>query len=149
MRLLVKYDNDEVAKRCQLKYARPGDCGIDLYNAEGRPITVVPRSSVMISAGIRVKIPDGYAGFVRARSSTFKRRGLFVVEGIIDSGYVGPIFVHVWNPGLNGQLSPVVIEPWARLSQLIILPAPQMDIVVVDELPRTERGERGFGSTGL
>lgn len=132
-----------------MKYAMPGDCGIDLYNAQDGPVVVAPHESVEIPAGIRIKVPEGYCGFIRPRSSTFFKRGLLVIEGIIDSGYTGPLFMHVYNPALNGRDFPVVVQPWERVGQLVIAAAPQFEIVQVDELPITIRGAHGFGSTGL
>ena len=146
--LLVKYASTEVSARVRLQPAKPGDCGLDLYNASPSPITVLPGRSVEVPAGVSVKIPDGYAGFIRPRSSTFARRGLFIVEGIIDSGYTGPLFTHVWNPALNGHNYPVIIGPWERLSQLIVVPVPALSVVETAEMPVTVRGATGFGSTG-
>jgi dUTP pyrophosphatase len=147
--LLVSYVDPSTAHRIPVKMAMPGDCGIDLYNAQDVPVVVPPNESVEIPAGIRIKIPFGHCGFVRQRSSTFSRRGLLVVDGVIDSGYTGPIFTHVYNPALNGRDFPVLIQPWERISQLVVLPIPTLSIQVVESLPKTVRGEHGFGSTGL
>lgn len=146
--LQVVYEDARFAEKISVSPARPGDCGIDLFNATSLPLVVPPRVSIEVPAGIRVKIPDGYCGFIRPRSSTFHRRRLFVIEGIIDSGYTGPLFTHVWNPALNGYDQPIVIEPWERLGQLIVLPVPVIDVRVVSALPATARGASGFGSTG-
>ncbi len=147
--LLVKYHSPEIARRANLKYAKRGDAGLDLYNASGKEMYVMPGTSVEVPAGISVKIPDGYVGLLRCRSSTFARRGLFVVHGTIDSGYVGPLFTHVWHPRLNSNDDVVVIRPWERLSQLIIVPYLQVNIVTTDDMPTTERGQSGFGSSGF
>jgi len=102
----------------------------------------------MVSAGIRIKLPDDCCAIVYPRSSTFKRKGLFVVPGLIDAGYTGPIFTFIWHPNLDEIDRPILIEPWERLSQLIVLPIIELAICEVSELPITERGDKGFGSTG-
>jgi len=147
--LQVMYDNEVVAIRAALERAKQGDCAYDLCNASGLTVIVGPRMSKDISAGMRIKIPDGYCGIIRARSSTFVRRGLMVITGVIDSGYTGSLYTLVWNPALNERAEPVLIKPWERISQLLILPVPDFDIVRVTQLPDTERGSSGFGSTGL
>jgi len=147
--LKVVYDSEIVAVRAALKRAKEGDCAYDLYNASGLTIIVGPRKSKNISAGIRIKIPDGCCGIIQSRSSTFVRRGLMVITGIIDSGYTGPLYTLVWNPALNGGLAPILIKPWERISQLLILPIPDFNIVQVTQLPDTKRGSSGFGSTGF
>lgn len=149
--VLVKYDSPEVQQYAPFRPSKPGDSGCDLANASGGTLMVAPHKSVEVPAGISVKVPEGYVGLVRPRSSTFARRGLLVVEGIIDSGYTGPLFTHVWNPALNGEDKPVLIEPWERLGQLIVVPCISMvlgAVLVVDVLPKTKRGTTGFGSTG-
>jgi len=147
--LQVKYDNEEVREKAELRKALPGDAGLDLYNASGGQLIVTPYKSIMVTAGISIKLPSHCCALVYPRSSAFKKRGLFVVPGLIDSGYTGPIFTFVWHPNLNEMYRPIIIEPWERLSQLIVLPIPQLTIQTVDELPETERGIKGFGSTGL
>lgn len=135
--------------------AKPGDAGIDLHNAGG-PIRVEPGCSVQVPAGVAVKVPEGWVGFIKSRSSTFFKRGLFVIEGVIDSGYTGPLYSFVWNPGLNGRREAIEIQPWERLSQLVVVPhlpyhgdADEGEgICRVEQLPDTVRGGTGFGSTG-
>ena len=146
--LEIKYDSDEVESKAPFKIAMDGDAGIDLYNASGETLTVAPNKSMMVPAGISIKLPEGCCALVYPRSSTFRKRGLFVVPGLIDSGYTGQIFSYIWHPNLDDVYRPILIEPWERLSQLIILPIIQPIIKVVNELPKTERGSKGFGSTG-
>lgn len=145
----VKYDSKEIEQKAELKKAIKGDAGMDLYNASGNTITVSPFKSVMVSAGLSIKLPDNCCALVYPRSSTFRKRGLFVVPGLIDSGYVGPIYTMVWHPNLDGMDRPILISPWDRLSQLLIIPVPEIVVRSVDELPKTTRGVGGFGSTGL
>ena len=145
--IIVEYDNDEVRDRANFRRAIHGDAGFDLFNASIETITIAPHQSVQINAGIKIKIPDGYCGLVRARSSTFFKKKLFVVGGLIDSGYTGSIFTFVWHPNLGHINRPVLIKPWESLSQLIIVPSPELN-VIEGTMPITERGENGFGSTG-
>ena len=146
--LQVKYDSDEIREKAPLRKAMGGDAGLDLYNASGERLIVAPQRSLMVPAGISIKLPNDCCALVYPRSSAFRKKGLFVVPGLIDSGYTGPIFTVAWHPNLNEVYRPIIIEPWERLSQLIILPIPQLTIQEVDELPETERGIKGFGSTG-
>ena len=146
-RIIVEYDNSEVRERAEFSKAMAGDAGFDLFNATNETLTLAPYQSIQIDAGLRVKIPDGYCGLVRARSSTFFKKKLFVVGGLIDSGYTGPIFSFVWHPNLEHIDRPVLIGPWESLSQLIIVPTPELK-VVEGFMPDTERGDKGFGSTG-
>jgi dUTP pyrophosphatase len=147
--LMVTYDSEVVEAKAPLRKAIEGDAGVDLYNASEETITLAPLNSVEIPAGIRVKVPDGCCALVYPRSSTFPKRGLLMMSSLIDSGYTGPIFIHVWHPNLNNMNRPVLIEPWERLGQLIVLPVPKFNIVTVDSLPKTARGDKGFGSTGV
>lgn len=146
--VLVEYMNPEVREKAPFGKAMAGDAGFDLYNANGGNITVLPHRSTQVPAGIKIKLPDDCCALVYPRSSTFHKRGLFVVPGLIDSGYVGPIYTFVWNPLLDDIDRPVFIEPWERISQLIIIPLPTLKVKYVDSLPETERGTKGFGSSG-
>ena len=148
-KLLVKYDSPAIEAKAKLHYAKDGDAGLDLGNASGRPIKIEPGESIEVPTGLSLKIPDGYVGLIRCRSSAFAKRGLFVVHNSIDQGYVGPMFIHVWHPGIKGRDLPQVIEPWDRLGQIIIVPYLSATIVSVDTLPETVRGSSGFGSSGL
>jgi len=146
--LQVKYDSDEIKEKAPLRKAMEGDAGLDLYNASGERLIVAPQKSLQVSAGISIKLPNDCCALVYPRSSTFRKRGLFVVPGLIDSGYTGPIYIIIWHPCIDDVHRPIIIEPWERLSQLIILPIPQLTVQAVDVLPETERGIKGFGSTG-
>lgn len=145
--IIVKYDNPDVEKLAPFRKALDGDAGFDLFNASNETLTVAPHDSLQIPAGISVKIPDGYCGLIRARSSTFFKKKLFVVGGLIDSGYTGPIYSFIWHPNLEHIDRPVMIKPWESLSQLIIVPTPSIN-VIQGEMPITVRGGNGFGSTG-
>ncbi len=146
--LLIKYIDPLLKDLVPVQKAMSGDCGFDLYNAQNKVVTVPPNCSVNIPAGVCIKIPDGYFGYIVPRSSTFTRKRLLVIPGIIDSGYTGPLFTLAYNISLNNNSYPAVVEPFERISQILILPVPDIQVKVVNELPPTVRGEKGFGSTG-
>lgn len=126
-------------------YAKPGDAGLDLYAAQDASID--PGCREIISTGIAIAIPEGYAGFVQPRSGLAAREGLTIVNtpGLIDSGYRGEIKVIALNTDLENTIQ---IKRGERIAQLVIQEVPVVTIDVVDELDATERGEGGFGSTG-
>lgn len=120
----------------------PGDAGYDLYCTEDKIIW--PWQSVDLDTGWNVKIPEDHWGLITGRSSTFKRRRLIVVEGVIDSGYTGKMSVLIWNP----WIWPKKVREGERLAQLIIIPCPHTHIHEVMQMPPTERGSKNFGSSG-
>lgn len=122
--------------------AYEGDAGWDLYVDEDT--TVSPGVVTDVPCGISVAIPHGHYGRIVGRSSTHRKRGLSVVEGIIDAGYRGPLFSGVWNPGST----PVHLARGERVCQLILTKVPLEHYIEVDVLPSSHRGENGFGSSG-
>lgn len=106
-----------------------------------------PGETVKIGTGIAVEIPDGYFGAVFARSGLAAKRGLRPANcvGVIDSDYRGEIFVPLHNDSDELQ----TIADGDRIAQLIILPYMAADFTETEELSETERGEGGFGSTGV
>jgi dUTP pyrophosphatase len=127
------------------RYASTGDAGLDLVAAEDTSLEPAERAA--IPTGIAVSIPKGHAGFVHARSGRALKEGLALVNapGLIDSGYRGEIKVIVVN--LDAR-SPIDIKRGDKIAQLVIQPVATADPVIVDELPPSDRGEGGFGSTG-
>ncbi len=121
-----------------------GDAGLDLSACER--IELGPGERAVVGTGLAVAIPDGYAGFVQPRSGLAAKRGIGVVNspGLIDSGYRGEIRVVLLNTDLTETF---VAEPGERIAQLVVLPVPELAVRVVEELPSSERGERGFGSS--
>jgi dUTP pyrophosphatase len=126
-------------------YGRPGDAGLDLLAAED--VNLEPGERAAVRTGVAVAIPDGYAGFVHARSGRAMREGLALVNapGLIDSGYRGEIKVIVVN--LDGESS-LSIKRGDKVAQLVVQAVGEAELEEVDELPSSERGEGGFGSTG-
>ena len=124
--------------------AYTGDAGLDLSSCER--VELAPGERALIGTGLAVAIPEGYAGFVQPRSGLAARHGLTIVNspGLVDSGYRGELRVALLNT--DGS-EPFVVEPGMRIAQLVVLPVPELELVEVDELPSSERGVRGFGSS--
>jgi dUTP pyrophosphatase len=121
-----------------------GDAGVDLASCER--VELPPGERAAVGTGLAVAIPDGYAGFVQPRSGLAARHGITIVNapGLIDSGYRGEIRVVLLN---TDRRNPFVVERGMRIAQLVVLPIPEVDPVEVEELPESERGVRGFGSS--
>jgi dUTP pyrophosphatase len=124
--------------------AYAGDAGLDLAACDR--FELGPGERAVVGTGVAVAIPDGHAGFVQPRSGLAARHGLSVVNapGLIDSGYRGEIRVVLLNTDLREAF---VVEPGMRIAQLVVLPVPELGLVETDELPESERGVRGFGSS--
>jgi len=103
-----------------------------------------PGQATDVATGIAVECPVGFWFDIRPRSSTLRKRGLYVHQGTIDNGYRGPIFVYVRND--NGH--PVVIRAGERLAQMVFMPLVRPVLEERDELSPSDRGADGFGSTG-
>src|SRR2546423_5570976 len=110
-------------------------------------VVLKPGERCGVPTGVAVAIPDGYAGFVQPRPGLAARPGLGFVNspGLIDSGYRGEIQVVAIN--LDGR-DPIDIRRGDKIAQLVILPVPQVALAEVEELPASDRGADGFGSTG-
>ena len=124
--------------------AYSGDAGLDLAACYRHELG--PGERAVVGTGIAVAIPEGFAGFVQPRSGLAARHGISVVNapGLVDSGYRGEIRVVLLNTDLS---EPFVVEPGMRIAQLVVLPVPELELAEVEELPESERGVRGFGST--
>jgi dUTP pyrophosphatase len=124
--------------------AYSGDAGLDLAACER--VELGPGERAVVGTGLAVAIPEGYAGFVQPRSGLAARHGLSVVNspGLVDSGYRGEVRVVLLNTDLAERF---VVEPGMRIAQLVVLPVPELEVLEVDELPMSERGVRGFGSS--
>jgi len=124
--------------------AYPGDAGLDLAACDR--VELGPGERAVVATGLAVAIPDGYAGFVQPRSGLASRHGISVVNapGLIDSGYRGEVRVVLLN---TDRAETFVVEPGMRIAQLVVLEVPQLELVETEELPESERGVRGFGSS--
>ncbi len=126
-------------------YAREGDAGLDL--AAATAVTLPPSGRQLVPTGLRMAIPDGYAGLVLPRSGLALRAGVTVLNapGLIDSGYRGEIGVLLVNHGTEA----VTIGRGERIAQLVIQPVARASLVEVRALGESRRGTGGFGSTGV
>lgn len=127
-------------------YAYAGDAGLDLRANED--VTLQPLERRLVSTGLAVAIPEGYAGFVQPRSGLALREGLSMANtpGLVDSHYRGELKVCAVN--LDAE-RPIHIERGERIAQLVIQRVPVVSLVEVDELDETDRGAAGFGSSGV
>ena len=124
--------------------AYPGDAGLDLAAAER--VELAPGARAVVGTGLAVAIPDGHAGFVQPRSGLAAKHGIAVVNspGLVDAGYRGELKVVLLN---TDREEAFVVEPGMRIAQLVVVPVTTPEPVEVTELPASERGERGFGSS--
>ena len=127
------------------RYALPGDAGADLTLTED--VELAPLQRAVVGTGVAVAIPEGYAGFVHPRSGLAARHGLGVVNapGTIDAGYRGEIMVILVNHDPNHAIT---LRRGDRIAQLVVQPVVRARFVPVEELPASERGAGGHGSTG-
>jgi dUTP pyrophosphatase len=110
-------------------------------------VELAPGERRIVGTGVALAIPAGYAGFVHPRSGLAARQGLTIVNtpGTIDAGYRGEIKVCLLN---TDRETPISIKRGDRIAQLVIQPVIQAEFVCVDELPDSERGAGGYGSSG-
>lgn len=128
-------------------YQTAGSAGLDLCAALAEPVTLHPGERRLIPTGLAMAIPEGYEGQVRPRSGLAHRAGIGIVNspGTIDADFRGEVGIVLINHGQQ----PFVVEPLARIAQLVIVPVVRASIELVEELDATERGSGGYGSTGV
>lgn len=121
--------------------AHETDAGLDLYSRERKPIRA--KSSAVFDTGVHIELPAGTVGMLKSKSGLNVKHGL-TSEGVIDVGYTGSIRVKLYN---NSNID-YIVEVGDKISQLVILPIVTPSLDLVDELEHTDRGDKGFGSTG-
>ena len=128
-------------------YQTAGSAGADIHACIDDPIILQPMERRAISTGLAVAIPEGYEIQIRARSGLGRSYGVTMVNGVgtIDSDYRGEISVLLINLGQEM----FTIEPGMRIAQMVLARYEQIDWQEVDDIGETERGVRGFGSTGV
>ena len=128
------------------KYAHKGDAGLDLYSSIN--CVIKPYERKLIPTGIKIAIPKGYAGFVQPRSGLAIKNGISLVNspGLIDSAYRGEVCVILINLDPEKEF---VVKKCDKICQLIIKKIEEAQLIEVDELDETVRGEGGFGSTDI
>ncbi len=127
-------------------YAYEGDAGLDLRSAE--TVDLAPFERRLVSTGLAIAIPDGYAGFVQPRSGLALKKGLSMANtpGLIDAHYRGELKVCAINLDPKETIH---IEKGERIAQLVIQKVPVVTLQEVEELSQTDRGDGGFGSSGV
>jgi dUTP pyrophosphatase len=124
--------------------AYEGDAGLDLAACDR--VEIAPGERALVSTGLALAIPDGFAGFVQPRSGLAAEHGITIVNtpGLVDSGYRGEVKVILLN---TDSARTFVVEPGMRIAQLVVVPVAEIEPVEVEELPESERGVCGFGSS--
>ncbi len=142
MKLKVKLVNKKAILPC---YAHPGDAGLDLFSVEKREI--LPGESALIGTGIVIELPEHTEAQIRPRSGLALNHQVTLLNtpGTIDRGYRGEIKVIMINHGKKSFM----VEEGMKIAQMVIKPVLTVDVVRVEELSESKRGEGGFGSTGL
>ena len=142
MELKVKLIEPNAVVPC---YAHPGDAGLDLFSIEDK--TVPPSERALIRTGIVIQLPPGTEAQVRPRSGLALTHGVTVLNspGTIDHGYRGEVKVILINHGKT----PFQVEAGMKIAQMVVQPILTVDVVRVEKLSETPRGEGGFGSTGV
>ena len=120
--------------------------GADMYAAIDEAVTIQPGETKFIPTGLAFEIPEGYAGFIYARSGLACKKGLAPANkvGVVDADYRGEVMVALHNHGTEAQ----TVEAGERIAQMIIAPFITANYIFSDELDDTVRGAGGFGSTG-
>ncbi|MFH1426711.1 MAG: dUTP diphosphatase [Candidatus Kerfeldbacteria bacterium] len=125
------------------EYAHQGDAGMDIFALE--EVTLQPGQRHAVPTGIAMQIPTGHVALVWDKSGRAVKEGLKTMAGVIDEGYRGEVKIVLNNLGQE----PVVIEKHQKIAQILIQPVVSPSVELVDALDATDRGEGGFGSTGL
>lgn len=137
-----------VSKSGQLpSYATQGSAGADLRAYIDEPITLLPGERRLIPTGLFMEIPDGVEAQIRARSGLAIKHGIGLVNGVgtVDSDYRGE-----WNiPLINWGQEPYTINNGDRIAQVIFTKYEKAEFSIVQSIDETERGEGGFGHTGI
>ena len=127
-------------------YAHVGDAGMDLYSVDD--LVIEPLTWKLVKTGLACELPQGTEGQVRSKSGIALKNGVFVLNtpGTVDENYRGEIGVILYN--LNTK-EPFVIKKGQKIAQYVIANVEYVDTIEVETLDETDRGEGGFGSTGL
>lgn len=127
-------------------YATKGAAGADLHAAVDEPVTLVPGGRALLPSGLAMALPEGWEAQVRPRSGLALKHGVTVLNspGTIDSDYRGEVGVILINHGD----APFTVARGDRIAQIVFAPVAQPALIEVTDLPKTQRGSGGFGSTG-
>jgi dUTP pyrophosphatase len=125
------------------KYFMPSDVGLDLVCTEN--VSFLPSEQKEVKTGLIIKIPKDHVGFIRDRAGIVSKINLHTTAGTIDPDYRGELTVVLIN---HGEVE-VEIEKGMKIAQLVIVPTIKVNVIELEELDETERGEKGFGSSGI
>lgn len=123
--------------------AHETDAGLDLYSRDEQ--VILPGENAIFDTGVHVELPVGTYGRLESKSGLNVKFDIVCLGGTIDEGYTGSIKVKLYNLGKR----PYMVREHQKIVQLVVIPCLQPKIEVVDKLNFTERGENGFGSSGL
>ena len=139
----LKYLSDRISRP---EYATRGSIGFDLSADLDVPFVLKSGDKAVIPSGIAISIPEGYGGFIIGRGGISVKKGIVIScgTGIIDSDYTGEIKI----PLMNISDCNYTIKPGDKIAQVVVIPVEKVNFIAVDELPETDRGVKGFGSTG-
>ena len=142
IKVLVKKINENAKMP---SYAHYGDAGVDLYAA--RDTVVPPHGRALVPTGLKIAIPNGYEGQVRPKSGLALKHGITVLNtpGTVDAPYRGEVGVILFNSSDNEY----VARSGEKIAQMVFCKVENAEFELVEDLPETDRGEGGFGSTGL
>lgn len=142
IKVLVKKINENAKMP---SYAHFGDAGVDLYAA--RDTVVPPHGRALVPTGLKIAIPNGYEGQVRPKSGLALKHGITVLNtpGTVDAPYRGEVGVILFNSSDNEY----VARSGEKIAQMVFCKVENAEFELVEDLPETDRGEGGFGSTGL
>ncbi len=144
---MMKIKVKKLSDRAQLpSYGTSFSAGADLYAAQEDVLVIGPGQTAMVPTGIALEIPEGYGGFIYARSGLSVKKGLAPANkvGVVDADYRGEVMVALYNQ----SSVPQQVEPGERIAQLVIAPFLKAEFETVNALSDTLRGGGGFGSTG-
>ena len=138
---------DERLRAQMPAYATPGSAGLDLRACLQAPLTLAPGAWQLVPTGMAIHLADaGYAALILPRSGLGHKHGIVLgnLVGLIDSDYQGELMVSAWNRSSTA----FTLQPLERLAQLVIVPVVQAQFNVVTDFAASERGHKGYGSTG-
>lgn len=137
MELKVKLDKDAIMPN----KAHKEDAGFDLFSRD--TVAINPKSSQVFDTGVHIQIPYGYVGFLKSKSGLNVKYNI-TSDGVIDAGYTGSICVKLYNHGDSYYM----VHKGDKITQLVILPIPEVSLTEAETLDASDRGDNGFGSTG-
>ena len=148
-KLQIKVVNEKIGSEIPLpSFSTSGSAGLDLRACINHQIKIAAGKTELIPSGIAIYIEDpNYAGLILPRSGLGHKNGIVLgnLVGLIDSDYQGELMVSLWNRSETA----FVLSPGDRVAQLILIPVKQLPLEVVQEFDGSERGGKGFGSSGI